>query len=96
MNMSSTEPYFFSLLSVANLEYYLVLQLLQSNNLCLVVVLFLGCCVNSYLTRSTCQTLSTNKMSQQQKKKERRRDQQKNQESRPNYLLVYMMVSITL
>jgi hypothetical protein len=38
MNMSSTEPYFFSLLSLANLEYYLVLQLLQTNNLCLIVL----------------------------------------------------------
>jgi hypothetical protein len=38
--MSSREPYFFFLLSLANLEYYLVLQLLQTNNLCLIVLFF--------------------------------------------------------
>ena len=39
---------------------YLVLQLLQTDNLCL-IVLYLGC-YNSYLLHSTCQTLSINKM----------------------------------
>jgi hypothetical protein len=41
----------------------LVLQLSQANNLCL-VVLFLGCCFNSYLINGICQTLSVNKMNQ--------------------------------
>jgi hypothetical protein len=38
------------------------IPLLQTNNLSLVVLfLGLGCCFNSYLTHSTCQTLSLNK-----------------------------------
>jgi hypothetical protein len=59
MNMSSKEPYFF--LSVANLKRYLLLQVLQTDNLWLYC---LECWGNSYVLSSTCQTLSISKMNE--------------------------------
>jgi hypothetical protein len=44
---------------------------LQTNNLCLVVVLFFGMLLQFISYNSTCQTLSTNKMNESAEKKEK-------------------------
>ena len=54
---------------------YLVLQLLQTDNLCL-IVLYLGC-YNSYLLHSTCQTPSINKMNNESALEEEKQDKRR-------------------
>jgi hypothetical protein len=52
-----------------------------TNNDLSLVVLFLGCCFNSYLTHSKCQTLSVNKMNNNNKLAPEEEKQDKKEES---------------